>query len=484
MYLRTNSLSNFTVQLLNSANIEDKVMRTVGKASTIILSLGLIGYGGCSVFTAKEDVAVYEAPLAKYNFSYNVVMDHRPAADQMVFDDGKKTYFKIPQGDYIKKAYKVTDSGYELVNAEQGASYWSANEVGAKWILFTAGGHNIVSQQVERPAVSTIAAQPKAKEATNNLSKATVQQRIKQLESKLSGLVNILDKFSSQSPKAKQLLATINEAEQSKQEAVKSEVAVSNQPAKKESEKDDSVVYIKPQVKMVKVEDSSTGKENVMIKRDGYYSKPLTPNEKKDLAEKSKAMKAKEEGSDVVAQEEAATKSTAEKFENISENKAIQQEQKQASIQKESAKKIEEETVVAKSQPKVTPLQSVESTPKTKALNKREVTYVFKNEESVTEVPFAHGYRVLGPKARTKVNNLTQAASSAEQYKLTGLATQDGTHERNEWLAAERAFAVKAALINAGIAPEKIVLIPRDDSEYGLAVKVSVSYKSEAVAQN
>ena len=442
-------------------------MRTVSKASTIILSIGILGYGGCSVFSAKEEVATYEAPLAKYNFSYNVVMDHRPATDQIVFDDGKKTYFKIPQGDYIKKAYKVNDSGYELVTAKQGSPYWTVDEVGGKWILFTSGGHNIVSQQVERPSIKQVVNNTITKPDTEKpLTKATVQQRIKQLENKLSGLVNILDKFSDKSPKAKQLLASINEAEQkAKQSEPKSVVAATEVQAEKQEKKDDSVVYIKPQVKMVKVEDSASGKESVMIKRDGYYSKPLNPGEKKAIAEKSKIMRDKDIGEETVPdQVEQAENATEEKVENISESKQILREQEQASLEKDSVAADKDVQVAA-------------ATP-------RKATYVLKNEERVTEVPFAHGFRVLGPQAKIKVNNLSQAASSAEEYKLTGLASQDGTYERNKWLAAERAFAVKAALIESGIAPEKIVLIPREDSEYGLAVKVSVSYKAEALAQN
>ncbi|THB69334.1 MAG: hypothetical protein D6B28_11620 [Gammaproteobacteria bacterium] len=461
-------------------------MRTVSKASTIILSIGIIGYGGCSVFTAKDEVAAYEASLAKYNFSYNVVMDHRPAADQMVFDDGIKTYFKIPQGDYIKKAYKITDSGYEVIDVKQGTPYWSANEIGKKWIVFTSGGHNIVSQRVEHPVVNQVSNQHSAiKAAPETMTKATVQQRIKQLENKLSGLVNVLDKFSSKSPKANQLLASLNEANSSEnlstsenpgtQKDIRSQVASSrSQPVQaNDNKKNNSVVYIKPQVKMVKVEDSASGKENVMIKRDGYYSKPLTPSEKKELAEKSKAMKSKEDGEEVAVQQgKTATQSANNKVENISENTVVPQEQKQASVEQKPA--------VDKPADESAPENEI----KLAAANQRKATYVYTNEERVTEVPFAHGYRVLGPKARTTVKNLSQAASSAQEYKLTGLATQDGTYERNEWLAAERAFAVKAALINSGIAPEKITLIPREHNEYGLAVKVSVSYKSEAVAQN
>lgn len=484
-------------------------MRTISKASTLILTVGILGYGGCSVFTSKDDAITHKAPLSKYNFSYNVVMDQRPAVNQVVFDDGNKTYFKIPKGDYIKKAYRVSDSGYELVDVQQGAPYWSANETGVKWILFTAGGHNIVSHQIERPknihAVANNA--PVVKKDSNkksvSLTKASVQQRIKQLENKLSSLANVLTKFSGIKPNTKQMLASIktddkaNSVVQDKvTQTVKTASAVKTTPVAdkqieaKTDKYDDSIVYIKPQVKMVKVEDSSSGQKNIMIKRDGYYSKPLNPAQQKTLTEKSKAMRAEDLGEDLSKAEtvtkEVATKAVQEKLqqdktENLSENKELLPSQKQAAApveqvpaQNDSSKLVQNESIK--------PAQNDSSM--IKAIQPKVTTFAIEEEQRVTQIPFAHGYRVLGPKGKNEIQSIGFARDSTNLYQLTGMATSDGNYDRNQWLAEERAEAVKAALIKTGVAPEKIKLVPRSGEEYGLAVKVSVSYKSKSLVKN
>ncbi len=455
-------------------------MRTISKASTLILTVGILGYGGCSVFTAKDNVATYEAPLSKYNFSYNVVMDQRPAVNQVVFDDGEKTYFKIPNGDYIKKAYKVSDSGYELVNVQQGAPYWSANETGVKWILFTAGGHNIVSQQIARPnnihaAVNN--AQVVKKDSNNkpvNLTKASVQQRIKQLENKLSSLANVLTKFSGVKTDTKQVLASIKVDDKVNQKIKLTPVvktpSIADKLVKVKTEKpDDSNVYIKPDVKMVKVEDVSSGYKNIMIKRDGYYSKPLNPAQQKNLVEKSKAMRAENVGEGLLEAEatiDVATKESEQnKPQSLGENKEAVHGQKQAAVNVEQVPALHGSSMVKTIQPKVT-------------------NFALTEGQRVTRIPFAHGYRVLGPKGKDEIQSIGLARESVNLYQLTGMATSDGNYDRNQWLAEERAEAVKAALVKTGVAPEKIKLVPRSGEEYGLAVKVSVSYKSKSLAKN
>ncbi len=457
--------------------LKDLFMRTISKASTLILTVGILGYGGCSVFTAKDNVATHEAPLSKYNFSYNVVMDQRPAVNQVVFDDGEKTYFKIPNGDYIKKAYKVSDSGYELVDIQQGAPYWSANETGVKWILFTAGGHNIVSQQIVRPnnihaAVNN--AQVVKKDSNNkpvNLTKASVQQRIKQLENKLSSLANVLTKFSGVKTDTKQVLASIKADDKVNQKVKLTPVVKTTSIADKQvkvDKPDDSIVYIKPDVKMVKVEDTSSGYKNIMIKRDGYYSKPLNPAQQKTLVEKSKAMRAENMGeglSEEVTIDVAAKESQQNKTESLSENKEAVHDKKQAAVNVEQVPAHDGSSMVKTIQPKVT-------------------TFALTEGQRVTQIPFAHGYRVLGPKGKGEIQSIGLARESVNLYQLTGMATSDGNYDRNQWLAEERAEAVKAALVKTGVAPEKIKLVPRSDEEYGLAVKVSVSYRSKSLAKN
>lgn len=487
-------------------------MRTISKASTLILTVGILGYGGCSVFTSKDNVITHEAPLSKYNFSYNVVMDQRPAVNQVVFDDGEKTYFKIPKGDYIKKAYKVSDSGYELVDVQQGAPYWSANETGVKWILFTSGGHNIVSHQTERPKNihAVVNNAPVVKKDTNeksvSLTKVSVQQRIKQLENKLSSLANVLTKFSGVKPNTKQMLASIktddkidsvNEDKTAKiTPPVKIASATPKQVERKANKQDDSIVYIKPQVQMVKVEDSASGQKSVMIKRDGYYSKPLNPAQQQSLAQKSKAMRAEELGEDLskaeVVTKEVVTKAVQEKpqqdkTENLSENKEVLQGHKQAAVdpvpaQNDSIKLVQNGSIKPVQNESIKPVQN--ESIKIRAIQPKETTFALAEGQRITQIPFAHGYRVLGPKGKNEIQSIGLDVDSANLYQLTGMATSDGNYDRNQWLAEERAEAVKTALIKTGVAPEKIKLVPRSGEEYGLAVKVSVSYKLKSLAKN
>ncbi len=429
-------------------------MRVAKSATVLFISMGMLGYAGCSILSPQDDPNIEQvARQGQYSFAYNVVINNKPAQDQLVFDDGKKTYFKITSGDNISQAYLIDHTGYNQVKVQGGTSYWSSNSVGKKWVIFLSSGSQIVSSKVQLPDQLPNVAPKEIKLNTEDSAKQlTVKERIAQLEQKLSGMIGLLTEYSTKNKKAKDILVQLDH------KSVAAEKYVENSVIKK-SNNNHTISSTK--------EVSST-KDSLLVTSASNRVKPQA-NTNKDSFKVIEPV--------AVAHIDSRKKSV--KLENISVEKKT--------VDEPAPRKNIADVVINAKKSIVAIRESISKTLKEKIAISAKYNKSVNGNRYETNVPFAHGYRKLGPKGSDTLTGVVQTINnsiSAKTVEVVGLATEDGVPDRNEWLASERASAVKKALIENGVNPEIIQTRRREQDQYGLAVKVSVTYNAELLSQN
>lgn len=435
----------------------------VGKGVAVLfVSMGVLSYTGCSILSPQNDsVAKHISKQDQYSFAYNVVVNHKPAQDELVFDDGKKTYFKIPVGDNVSQAYLIDHTGYNQVDIQNGASYWYSDNIGKKWVIFLASGGQIVSSKIQLPnqLPEIVNKEVEKKPETSSAPQLTVQDRIKQLEKKLSGMVGVLREYSTKNKKAKEILVQLDQKPAAVEKVVEnSAINKSNNTPIASSAKED-----------LSTEGSSVLVNNISNKNTEQQTDTKKESIKKDYIKVIKT----------VAAESFSPK------EKLVELKAVNVAQKPA-VESVAQKNIAD--VVSNAKKSIVEIrETISKTLKDKIAANVKYNKSIGRDKYEANVPFAYGYRRLGPKGTDSLSGVAviiKNSASAKSVEIMGMATEDGAPERNEWLASERASAVKKALIDSGVNPEIIQTKRREQDQYGLAVKVSVTYNAELLTQN
>ncbi len=433
-------------------------MRVAKSATVLFISMGMLGYAGCSILSPQSDSSVeYTAKQNQYSFAYNVVVNNKPARDELVFDDGQKTYFKIPADDDVSQAYVIDHTGYNQVKVQSGSTYWYSNNIGKKWVVFLASGSQLVSSKIQLPdqLPEIISKEVEQSIEANSAPQLTIKDRIKQLEKKLTGMVGVLREYSANNKKAKEIL-----------------VQLDKKPV--------------PVIVEKVVENSAINKSN---------NTPIASSAKEDLSTEGTSVFANSISTDVDTQNdkkidsfkvvETVAAARIDSREKLVKLKAVNVKQKPAV---ESAKRKNIADVVSSAKKSIVAIrETISKTLKEKNATNAKYSKSIGKDRYEANVPFAHGYRKLGPKGSDALSGVAVTINksiSARSVEVVGMATEDGAHERNEWLASERASAVKNALIENGVNPKIIQTKRREQDQYGLAVKVSVTYDTELLSQN
>ena len=525
-------------------------MRAKKSAQALLVTVGIIGYAGCSVFTGENLTSADNSSSEnQFEFSYSVVINHRPSQESIVFDDGDKTYFKVPAGNAISKAYIVDHSGYKQVDLEShfasGAQYRFANQVGKKWVVFFKDGGQMVSTKMEKPKdLASFKKLPKVEDFARDNNAAqniNVKERISYLENKLGGMLGLLKKYSAKSHKAKQILAQINEVAESNQQ-----VAAVDESSSRKTSSENIILESKPEAVGTLVESEKVQEpRKIVVATSATNSEAdnidnVSKNSKEHKAQASEVKDSKSfiaeigqqvshfypgdlnldmlsnafnrvatqnvtnkaQPAEVVQQVEQIAESgnsTAKKSiastANLDVEVASKSEQK--AVEQQTTKSVENifeyadaSLVVEKAKESIKEIKNtIQQTLAEKLAEQTGYANFYGNRYKI-DIPFAFGYRKIGPKGDSVISNMLGAIDSinnltrTESIELVGLATEDGNQDRNEWLASERADAVKQALIKNGVKPGLIKTKTREQGEYGLAVKVSVTYKAEMLSQN
>lgn len=429
-------------------------MRVAKSAAVLFISMGMLGYAGCSILSPHDDLNVeHTAKQDQYSFAYNVVINHKPAQDELVFDDGKKTYFKIPAGDNVSQAYLIDHTGYNQVKVQSGTSYWYSNNIGKKWVIFLASGGQIVSSKVQLPDQLPEITKKEIKQKTTDLAQQlTVKDRIKQLEKKLTGMVGVLREYSANNKKAKEILVQLDK------KPVAVEKVVENSAINKSNNT--------PITSSAK--EASSAKDSFLVTSISNDAEPQIDTKK-----------------DSLKMVETVAAASIDSREKIVKLKAVNVKQKPAA---ESATRKNIADVVTSAKKSIVAIrETISKTLKEKIAANAKYNKSIGGDRYEANVPFAYGHRKLGPKGSDTLSGVAVAINktiSAKSVEVVGMATEDGAFDRNEWLASERASAVKKALIESGVNPEIIQTKRRDQDQYGLAVKVSVTYNAELLSQN
>ncbi len=481
-------------------------MRANKSAKALLVTLGIIGYTGCTVFTSKDHIS--DNSLSDSNqidFSYKVVINNYPTEETLVFDDGKRTYFKVPNGIAISKAYLIDHSGYKEVDIKSTSysksDYKYSNNIGNKWVVFFHDGGQMVSTRMEMPKdIST--SNSKTKEVEHKLveqevTKLNVQDRIGYLEEKLGGMLGLLKKYSPNNKKAQEILAQINSENENK-----ADVQIVNNNNVNSGDVvnlSDNDTDNKPGNNL-KADIALTSSENKVIRQIDQNAEHST-NIVDKFAKKITDIYYGDLNLDLLSQTFIArNRNKAEAEQNVANvNEVVLDEKLDVNIGKGHLKQDDESLfkyadsslVIEKAKESIIEIkENIKNTLAEKLATQLGYANFYGNSYSI-EVPFAYGYRKIGPKGYDVIEAMIGAINTINDHtktnsiELIGLATSDGADQRNDWLADERAVAVKEALIKKGISPELIRTKKRDDGQYGLSVKVSVTYQQqELLSQN